>query len=118
VRTTAEYNKALEIATAVINKWDAYGLIAGGAAADEFESQISTIVTQIPRMRSPEDAAQVISDAFSKAFDHELFTPRHCKEVGAELYEQLIRAGLLRRVGSGGHLLDRVRDWVRGLFKS
>lgn len=37
----ATYMRALEVVGSVIHDWDPYGLIAGGAPADEFDSEIA-----------------------------------------------------------------------------
>ena len=118
MRTTADHQKAVQVIRAIINKWDAYGLIAGGAAGNEFEEQIDGIVTFLPRIRSREDMAMAISKIFSRTYDPEKFTPQFCTTVGNELYEALARQGVIKRVGSGGHFLDRIRDKIKSMFKS
>jgi hypothetical protein len=44
----AAYKRALDVVGAVVRDWDPYGLIDGGAPADEFDSEIAAVITQIP----------------------------------------------------------------------
>ena len=55
--TKGDYKKACDIVRAVIHAWDPYSLLASGCPADEFESEIASVVAQIPRINSETDAA-------------------------------------------------------------
>jgi hypothetical protein len=95
LRTRTDYDRAFEIVKSVIDAWDPYSLLGGGAPADEFESEATKVVTRIRHMQSPADAAREISSVFSGAFEPQWFTLDACAEVGARLYSELEKAGLL-----------------------
>jgi len=94
MRTRADYDRAFAIVREVIHEWDPYGLIGGGAPADEWDSEIASLVAQIPRIRSQNDAAHTVSRVFSSAFQPEGFSPVDCAEVGRRLYSSLTQSGL------------------------
>lgn len=79
----------------MIDAWDPYGLLAGGAPQDEFESEVGKLHPRTKAIHSPQDAAREISAVFGHAFEHEKFTPESCPEVGEQLYFALQKAGLL-----------------------
>jgi hypothetical protein len=79
----------------VIRKWDPYGLLKMGCPEDEFDREIHSLVRQIPRMRSADDAIYAISRVFSSAFGPGKFQPEVCADVGHELFEALCISGLL-----------------------
>lgn len=93
----ADYEKALVIVCSVVRAWDPYCLLEGGAPSDEFDAEIAQLVTHIPRISTPTDAAQAISTVFSAAFDPGLFTPAQCTDLGQELFARLVEAGLVLR---------------------
>lgn len=95
MRTRADYDRAFAIVRDAIHAWDPYRLIAGGAPADEWDSEIASVVAQIPRIRSQSDAAHAISRVFSSALEPEGFGPEDCARVGRRLYSSLCEAGLL-----------------------
>lgn len=95
MRTRKDYEKALSVVREAINAWDPYGLIAGGSPLDEWESEVARIVARIPRIRSPADAAHVVSRIFSSSVEREGFSPEACTPVGSQLYEALVDAGIL-----------------------
>jgi hypothetical protein len=66
-----------------------------GAPADEWDSEIASVVTQIPRIKSENDAADAVSRVFSSAFQPDGFSPSDCAEVGRQLYLALHNSGLL-----------------------
>ena len=86
---------AISICRNVINTWDPYGLIVGGAPDDEFDSEIAAIVGQLDRIKSSNDAAHVISRVFSSAFESERFDADSCSDVGTILFDKLLHAGIL-----------------------
>lgn len=79
----------------VIREWDPYGLLGMGAPADEFDSEISAVVAQIPRIHSAIDAAHAVSRVFSSSFEPGRFSREACAEVGARLFQRLQERGLL-----------------------
>ena len=95
MRTKDDYRRAIEVVAAVIREWDPYGLLGMGAPQDEFDSEIASVVAQIPRIAGPEDAVHAISRVFASAFDREMFTPDACSIVGHRLFEALEKNGLL-----------------------
>jgi hypothetical protein len=70
-----DWKGAVEIARSIINEWDPHALLASGAPDDEFESEIASIVRQLPRIRSRNDAVLAIARVFSSAFEPDCFRP-------------------------------------------
>lgn len=90
-----EREKAFDAVRSVIHQWDPYDLLAGGAPADEFDSEISAVVNQLHRVRSPLDAAHAISRVFSSSFSSPSFTVEECRAVGERLHQTLVERGIL-----------------------
>ena len=97
MKTKRDYKLAVEVVRGVIHEWDPYSLLAHGCPKDEFDSEIASVVAQIPRISSSRDDADAISRVFSSAFQHERFTPSDCAAVGARLFDALSQHGLLAR---------------------
>ena len=97
VKTRKDYEVAVEVVTNVINGWNPYCLLEDGAPTDEFGPEIRQLVTYIPGIRTRDDAARAVSEVFSKMFEPDLFAPESCGDVGARLYEELDRSGLLTK---------------------
>jgi hypothetical protein len=95
MRTRSDYDRAFAVVRDVIHDWDPYGLVGGGARADEWDSEVASLVTEIPRMNSQNDAAHAVSRVVSSAFQSEGFSPADCAQVGKRLYSSLADAGLL-----------------------
>jgi hypothetical protein len=95
MKTRIDYERAVDAVRRVIARWDPYSLLAGGAPDDEFDSEVRSIVRQIPRIRAANDAARVISRVFASAFEPSLFQPDNCVEVGHELFRILAEQKLL-----------------------
>jgi hypothetical protein len=94
---TKVYKRALDVVRSVINKWDPYSLLASGCPNDEFDAEIASLVTQIPRIHSPSDAIQAISRVFSAAFGPDGVTERDFAAVGTRLFAALCTHGLIDR---------------------
>jgi hypothetical protein len=96
MQNRADYDRALSIVRRVIHEWDPYDLIRGcGCPKDEWDGEIAKIVAEIPRIRSIDDATDVLSRIFSHAFQPEGFEPSACANVGSKLYSELVAADLL-----------------------
>jgi hypothetical protein len=95
MKTRADYDRAISAVRDLISRWDPYSLLACGAPADEFDSEVQSVVAQISRIRSANDAAHVISRVFSSAFEPSLFKPEDCTEIGRELFRTLTEQELL-----------------------
>lgn len=91
----AAYERALQVVGSVVQEWDPYSLIAGGAPEDEFDSEIAGVAAQIPRIKTEKEAALALSRVFSSAFEPESFTPEKCMSAGKKLFAALRAAGLL-----------------------
>jgi quercetin dioxygenase-like cupin family protein len=89
------YREAVTIAAAVINDWDPYGLIAGGAPMDEFEDEASRIVAKAHGVHTPEALAIVVSEIFSASFEPETFSVEACLPVASRLFNELQIRGFL-----------------------
>lgn len=80
---------------AIINKWNPFGL-ADEDNIDEFENEVRSLIRQLARVKSPEDAAHAISRTFSSSFnDADKFSVKNCTEVGQKLFQQLSNEGLI-----------------------
>jgi hypothetical protein len=90
-----EREQIFDAVRSVINQWNPYDLLAGGAPDDEFGSEISAVVRQLDRIHSPCDASHVISRVFSSSFEPELFQIQNCQSVGERLYEVLTERGFI-----------------------
>ena len=97
MNTKADYKLAFRVVGNVIKKWDPYGLLHSGAPDDEFDHEIAQVVSQIRLIKSPEDATQAIFAVFFKEFSAEEFPRKSCESVGEELFDGLLRAGLISR---------------------
>ena len=95
MKTTAEYKLALQVVGTVIREWDPYSLLKAGCPNDEFDAEIASVVSQVPRIKSAQDAAQALSRVFSSAFEPEDFKPQDCRDAGTKLFEALSTHGLL-----------------------
>ena len=95
LRTKKDYQKAFAVVREAINRWDPYSLIGGGSPLDEWESEVASVVSQIPRIRSPMDVAHVVSRVFSRSLEPEYFAPEACTKVGADIYAALVKAEVL-----------------------
>jgi hypothetical protein len=89
-----QYEQMWDVTAAVVKAWDPYGLLAGGAPEDELDSEITSLVAQIPRMASATDAAHAVARIFGSSFAPERFTPQSCADVGEKLYAALRGHGL------------------------
>lgn len=90
-----DYERTIEIVGSVVRAWDPHCLIAEGAPIDEFDDQIARITARIPGFHSPADAAQVISDVFSRSFGPDTFSAAECSAPARQLFSELGRAKLL-----------------------
>ena len=69
-------------------------MIAGGAPADEFDSEIAGVVAQMPRIKTEKEAVLALSRVFSSAFEAEQFTPEKCVEAARNCSLRCRRTGL------------------------
>ena len=93
--TKADYKLALQVVGEVIREWDPYSLLASGSPPDEFDSEIASVVGQIPRIKSENDAVWALSRVFTSAFEKERFAPADCAAAGAKLFAALTAHGLV-----------------------
>jgi hypothetical protein len=89
-------NKTVKLVSEIINAWDPYSLLAGGAPADEFKSQITQIASRTHEIHTVADTARLISDVFSRSFDANDFSMDACRDVAEALHAALSQAGLLK----------------------
>lgn len=91
------YREIVEIVTTVINEWDPYDLISGGAPDNEFTHEVAQVVAKIDEINSPTAFAQVISCIFSKEFESELFSIEACMPVASRLFAALKARGFFEQ---------------------
>jgi hypothetical protein len=90
-----KYEQMWDVTAAIVRAWDPYGLLAGGAPHDELDSEITSLVAQIPHVASAADAAHAVARIFGSSFDPEHFTHQSCADVGEKLYVALREHGLI-----------------------
>ncbi|REJ74036.1 MAG: DUF1871 family protein [Acidobacteria bacterium] len=100
ITTASDYERALSIARLVLRSWDPYSLVAGGAPADEFDSEAAELVRHARTFRSAEDAVRAVSAVFSRSFDARGFEEESCGRPGRMLFQELRAAGLLNSDGA------------------
>jgi hypothetical protein len=66
-----------------INEADPIGLLQGGAPADEYGSEIGTILPRIANAKRPDDVTDVLHEEFLRWFGNESAGPRHTYEAAA-----------------------------------
>lgn len=88
------YREIVEIVTTVINEWDPYDLINGGAPDNEFTHEIAQVVAKIDEINTPTALAEIISSIFSKEFESEQFPIEACMPVASRLFVALKARGL------------------------
>lgn len=86
VQTKEDYKRAQIVVKKIIDDWDPYALLKGGAPNDEFAPEISNIIQHLPRIKTENDAINAISEVMSKAFEPDQFTPEKCTDVGRNLF--------------------------------
>jgi len=84
-----------DVTADIVRTWDPYGLLTNGAPSDEFDHEISSVVAQIPRIRSGKDAALALSRVFSSSFEPGQFTLETCADAGEKLFSALSQRGLI-----------------------
>ena len=94
MRTRKDYELALDVIGAVVRSWDPYVLLSEGAPESEFDGEIARLATRVPHIHSAAHATLAVADVFAEAFESS-FTPAACSEVGAQLFGELSRAGLV-----------------------
>ena len=92
----SQWKRIEPIVRKVIHDWDPYRLLEIGAPGDEWDSEILQIVGRVNRIASPVDAAKVISEVFTEAFQPEGFGQDDCAEVGSKLFGAFKDAGLIQ----------------------
>jgi hypothetical protein len=91
----AKYQQMWAVTADVIRKWDPHGLLAGGASDNELDHEITSLVAQIPRIKSATDATHAISRILSSSFEPGSFPLSACQDIGEKLFATLLEQGLL-----------------------
>ena len=91
----AEYRELLALVARVVAEWNPYALLDSGAPRDEFAHEVALIAAQVPRVKSAREAARVIADVFSSAFDPESFGIEVCIPIGERLFAELKQSGFI-----------------------
>lgn len=89
------YREMLSLITSVINEWDPYNLVGGGAPKDEFEAEVIRVAAQIPHIKTAEQLAEVVSRVFSAGFAPDPFSIDSCAPVANRLFAVLQAHGFL-----------------------
>ena len=95
MRTREQYDQAVAICRNAIAQWDPLALLSGGAPADEYDSEVSSLVPKLRDARTASDVSLAISQVFGDGFGDASLGPGDCAKVGAAIFIQLRSAGLL-----------------------
>ena len=80
-----EYKRQHQELTKIINEWDPYGLLDGGAPSDEFAHEVSKILTELKKATSVDEVAQIVANVFTENFGEE-FLIKDCENVSKEIF--------------------------------
>jgi valyl-tRNA synthetase len=78
-------SEIFEIVKKVIDEWDVYSLLSGGAPKNEFDVESKDISNKISIESSVQDIANIISRFFTDAFENEHFTVENCFEAASKI---------------------------------
>jgi len=92
----AEYRELLALVARVIAEWDPYALLAYGVPRDEFNHEVALVAAQVPCIKSASEAAKIIAEVFSSAFEPKSFGVEACAPVGERLFVELKSNGFIR----------------------
>lgn len=95
MRTRAQYDQAFAIVREVVAKLDPYGLLGGGAPADEFDGEVARLLPLLARAHSETDASAAVAEVFGAAFGKDGVDVKVWDSVGSELFERLTSTGLI-----------------------
>jgi hypothetical protein len=95
VQTREQYDQAVAICRNAIAQWDPLALLSGGAPADEYDFEVSSLVPKLRGAGTASDVALVISQVFGYGFGETPLDPDDCAKVGTAIYLRLRSAGLL-----------------------
>ena len=93
-----DYEQAFGVVKSMVMDWDPYQLLKNGAPEDEWDSEVASIVAQIPRIGSSNDAVHVVSRIFSSSLGSESFSRADCKDAGERLFQALVQSKIILRV--------------------
>lgn len=85
-----KHKRAFNIVRKHINNWDTLGLLAGGAPLDEYDIETTSVVNALPKVKNQIDLANIIKNAFDKAFDVE-HRVEDCMRVSEVIWEELMK---------------------------
>lgn len=83
------YQEIIETVRSVINEWDPYDLIKGGAPDNEFVHEVALIAAKANEVKTPAELAEVISKIFSTSFGPEWFSVTACTPIAYRLFTEL-----------------------------
>jgi hypothetical protein len=81
--TKTRYLSLVAAVERAINDADPIGLLEGGAPADEYSSEIGTIVPRVVNVQSADEIISVLHEEFLRWFGKETAGPRHAYEAPA-----------------------------------
>ena len=81
--TKASYRSLVAAIERAINDADPIGLLGGGAPADEYSSEIGTIVPRVANVQSVDEITSVLHEEFVRWFGKETAGPRQAYEAAA-----------------------------------
>lgn len=91
-----DYREIVHTVMQVLNEWDPYDLIQGGAPENEFAEEATQIAARIKKIETTTELAQVISDVFSKNFESDQFPIEACIPAATTIFRALEARRLLK----------------------
>jgi Domain of unknown function (DUF1871) len=91
-----EYREIVETVQHVLNEWDPYDLLKGGAPENEFTEEATQITAKIKNSETPTALAHVISDIFSRNFESDQFPVEACLPTASRIFKELEARRLLK----------------------
>lgn len=88
-----EFKICLKIVRESVHRIDPYCLLEGGSPDDEFDSEINSIASQLPRCGSGKDVAHTIARVLNNAFS-EKHKPEEFEAEGRKIFEALVENGI------------------------
>jgi hypothetical protein len=95
MRTRQEYDQAISILRTAVARWDPFGLLGGGAPADEWDAEIALLLPKIQKANTAVEIARQLAAVLGERLGDTLLSSEECNTVAVEIYLRLKTDGLL-----------------------
>lgn len=96
IKLKNEYQEIVCTIQHLLNEWDPYDLLKGGAPESEFTEEATLITAKIKNSETPTELAHIISDIFSKNFETDQFPAEACLPIASRIFRELKARSLLQ----------------------